>query len=73
PASDFVTILYESEKTLQVSVFDLQGRQVLSQLSDFKQNNKALLNVSALQQGMYFITLQNNVEQNLFTTRLLRN
>lgn len=72
PASETVTIFYESETPLQISIFDLQGRQVLSQLSDFKENNKVVLNVSALQQGMYFITLQNNEEQNLFTTRLLK-
>jgi len=72
PASETVTILYESEKPLYIFVYDLQGRQVLSQPSGLSENDKMLLNVSALQQGLYFVTLQDEKEQNLFTARLLK-
>ncbi|WP_133240794.1 T9SS type A sorting domain-containing protein [Marixanthomonas spongiae] len=72
PTSETVTISYNTEKSLYIKVYDIQGREVLFHLADFGENHKTTLDVSALRQGIYFVTLQNTEKQNLFTARLLK-
>ena len=72
PASDMITVMFESKQSLRVLVYDLQGRLILSQLSDFSKNNASQINVSALQQGMYLVSLQDTNENIVLTQRLLK-
>lgn len=72
PASDIITVMFESKQSLRVLVYDLQGRLILSQLSDFSNNNASQINVSALQQGMYLVSLQDTNENIVLTQRLLK-
>lgn len=57
PAMDVVNISLTKNETIQVCIFDLQGRQVYSQLIS---KIKAEINISHLQKGIYLIEIKEN-------------
>ncbi len=62
PANNVVMISYNTELTgdLQVQIMDLAGRTVAQQM--IENNGRATLEVSALQNGLYIVTLSENGE-----------
>jgi hypothetical protein len=71
PAREIVTIAYKTSAALQLSVYDLSGRKILSNPANFDENNRCNLNVSALTQGLYFVTLESEDEA-IWAERLLK-
>ena len=57
PAGDFINIQYESDHQLNVEIYDLNGRKILSKPVQFNNLNRFRINVSNLIQGLYIIYL----------------
>jgi hypothetical protein len=58
PASDEVTLLYETEELLRLSFFDIMGRRMFTIPAIFDDRNLLKIDVSTLSQGIYFVTIQ---------------
>lgn len=58
PSSDEVTLLYETQELLQLSFFDIMGRRIFTIPAVFDEKNLLNIDVSTLDQGIYFVTIQ---------------
>ncbi len=57
PASDFITIDYDSNRMLNFQIYNMQGKLIILQ-----HNNKRIINISKLKSGTYFIKIKENNE-----------
>lgn len=58
PAKDEVTLFYETDEILRLSFFDIKGRRMFTIPAVFDDRNLLKIDVSALSQGLYFVTIQ---------------
>ena len=58
PARDRITVLFESEDELQLSIFDMLGRRIFTIPALFDDVNQLSVDVTSLSQGLYFVTMQ---------------
>ncbi len=70
PAKDLVSINFNEvlSENMSISIFDIQGKLVLSKKS-LDLDNEASLDISNLESGMYFVKLKNG--QQLATKKLI--
>jgi hypothetical protein len=71
PADGEVTVLYRTEIPLTVSIFDVQGRLIYKNHAGFDNTNRYSIDVSALQQGIYFVALFDG-ETKIWTQKLIK-
>lgn len=66
PTTDYVDIQFKNNlsETFQVSVYDIQGRQVIPQ--SYYQNSKGTVNLSKLNAGIYFLKVINSNKTGIF-------
>lgn len=57
PVGDEVVLLYETTAPIQLEVYDVLGRKVLSEAAVFDAENTCTVNTSMLNQGLYFMRL----------------
>lgn len=58
PSSHEVTLLYDTNELLKLSFFDILGRRVFTIPAIFDERNLMKIDVSTLDQGIYFVTMQ---------------
>jgi hypothetical protein len=73
PAEDILSVLYETEKVVTISIYDILGREILTILVEFDENYQCSLDVSQLTQGVYFILLRDSNNEQLFSEKLIKN
>jgi hypothetical protein len=71
PASNSLTILYETQKAFKVAVYDTQGREVARQQADFSEGSRCEIDVSKLSNGMYLLSLLEGDRQ-IWTRRFIK-
>lgn len=70
PTTDLVNLKFgQTNKTINVNIYDLQGKLVLQTLNNTTQNNRLQLNISSLKTGMYFVKI--NDKQSSLTQKLI--
>lgn len=57
PVEDELTLLYETTERLQLEVYDVLGRKVLSESVVFDGNSQCKIDTSVLNEGVYFMRL----------------
>lgn len=67
PVEDFVIISSESEHIQEISIYDMTGKMLLTQITD---NQKQQVDLSSLRNGIYTIKIQSSDE--IFTTKILK-
>ncbi len=71
PAREEVTLLYKSEISLTVSIFDVGGRLIYRTDANFDSAGKYVMDVSSFQQGIYFVDLFDG-RSKVWTQKLLK-
>lgn len=71
PAGELITVFYDTDKNLQLYVFDILGRIVYSTAAVFDATSRMNMDVSALNPGLYFISLQEN-KQEVWTGKMIK-
>ena len=72
PAGDFINIQYESDHQLNVEIYDLNGRKILSKPVQFNNLNRFRINVSNLIQGLYIIYLVDDSNNEVAIYKMLK-
>ena len=72
PAGDFINIQYESDHQLNVEIYDLNGRKILSKPVQFNNLNRFRINVSNLIQGFYIIYLVDDSNNEVAIYKMLK-
>jgi hypothetical protein len=57
PATETLNILYETDTSLAVAIYDITGREIYREPAIFDLSNQVSVPVSGLFQGMYFVAL----------------
>ncbi|MCT8338583.1 T9SS type A sorting domain-containing protein [Flavobacteriaceae bacterium TK19130] len=71
PARDNITLFYDTDKHLQLDVFDMQGRLVLQTPAVFDDSQRFTVSVAALQQGVYILRLSEN-DTEVWSSRVIK-
>ena len=72
PAGDFINIQYESDHQLNIEIYDLNGRKILSKPVQFNNLNRFRINVSNLIQGFYIIYLVDDSNNEVAIYKMLK-
>ena len=72
PAGDFINIQYESDHQLNVEIYDLNGRKIISNPIQFNNLNRFRINVSNLIQGFYIIYLVDDSDNEVAIYKMLK-
>ena len=72
PAGDFINIQYESDHQLNVEIYDLNGRKIISNPIQFNNLNRFRINVSNLIQGFYIIYLVDDSNNEVAIYKMLK-
>ena len=72
PAGDFINIQYESDHQLNVEIYDLNGRKILSKPVQFNNLKRFRINVSNLIQGFYIIYLVDDSNNEVAIYKMLK-
>jgi hypothetical protein len=72
PAGDFINIQYESDHQLNIEIYDLNGRKILSKPVQFNNLNRFRINVSNLIQGLYIIYLVDDSNNEVAIYKMLK-
>ncbi len=73
PTKDELRLLFTIKRSCQVSIFDMLGREVMSVPAHFDESNLYNLNVSHLNEGVYVLTLRDDINgQLLFQGKILK-
>ena len=72
PAGDFINIQYWSDHQLNVEIYDLNGRKILSKPVQFNNLNRFRINVSNLIQGFYIIYLVDDSNNEVAIYKMLK-
>ena len=72
PAGDFINIQYESDHQLNIEIYDLNGRKILSKPVQFNNLNRFRINVSNLIQGFYIIYLVDDSDNEVAIYKMLK-
>ena len=72
PAGDFINIQYESDHQLNIEIYDLNGRKILSKPVQFNNLNRFIINVSNLIQGFYIIYLVDDSNNEVAIYKMLK-
>ena len=72
PAGDFINIQYESDHQLNVEIYDLNGRKILSKPVQFNNLKRFRINVSNLIQGLYIIYLVDDSNNEVAIYKMLK-
>ena len=72
PAGDFINIQYESDHQLNIEIYDLNGRKILSKPVQFNNLNRFRINVSNLIQGLYIIYLVDDFNNEVAIYKMLK-
>ncbi len=63
PMTDELSLLYKTEKSCYITIFDMLGREVMSVPANFDESNLCILNVSHLNEGIYLLTLRDDIDR----------
>ncbi len=72
PAGDFINIQYKSDRQLNVEIYDLNGRKIISNPIQFNNLNRFRINVSNLIQGFYIIYLVDDSNNEVAIYKMLK-
>lgn len=72
PAGDFINIQYWSDHQLNVEIYDLNGRKIISNPIQFNNLNRFRINVSNLIQGFYIIYLVDDSDNEVAIYKMLK-
>ena len=72
PAGDFINIQYGSDHQLNVEIYDLNGRKIVSNPIQFNNLNRFRINVSNLIQGFYIIYLVDDSDNEVAIYKMLK-
>jgi hypothetical protein len=72
PAGDFINIQYWSDHQLNVEIYDLNGRKIVSNPIQFNNLNRFRINVSNLIQGFYIIYLVDDSDNEVAIYKMLK-
>ena len=72
PAGDFINIQYKSDRQLNVEIYDLNGRKIVSNPIQFNNLNRFRINVSNLIQGFYIIYLVDDSDNEVAIYKMLK-
>ena len=72
PAGDFINIQYWSDHQLNVEIYDLNGRKIVSNPIQFNNLNRFRINVSSLIQGFYIIYLVDDSDNEVAIYKMLK-
>ena len=72
PAGDFINIQYKSDRQLNVEIYDLNGRKIISNPIQFNNLNRFRINVSNLIQGFYIIYLVDDSDNEVAIYKMLK-
>ena len=72
PAGDFINIQYESDHQLNIEIYDLNGRKILSKPVQFNNLKRFRINVSNLIQGFYIIYLVDDSNNEVAIYKMLK-
>ena len=72
PAGDFINIQYWSDHQLNVEIYDLNGRKIVSNPIQFNNLNRFRINVSNLIQGFYIIYLVDDSDNEVAIYKTLK-
>ncbi|MDA9341348.1 T9SS type A sorting domain-containing protein [Flavobacteriaceae bacterium] len=72
PAGDFINIQYWSDHQLNVEIYDLNGRKIVSNPIQFNNLNRFRINVSNLIQGFYIIYLVDDSDNEVAIFKMLK-
>lgn len=72
PAGDFINIQYGSDHQLNVEIYDLNGRKIVSNPIQFNNLNRFRINVSNLIQGFYIIYLVDGSDNEVAIYKMLK-
>ena len=72
PAGDFINIQYWSDHQLNVEIYDLNGRKIISNPIQFNNLNRFRINVSNLIQGFYIIYLVDDSNNEVAIYKMLK-
>jgi hypothetical protein len=71
PSDGELTVAFQTEEQLELSIYDTLGRKVYSSVAEFDNFDHYRLNISQLRSGLYFVALENNDDQ-VFVERLVK-
>lgn len=57
PVAEALNIIYETDTSLEVAIYDVTGRQMYREQANFDSSNQVSIPVSGLFQGLYFVSL----------------
>ncbi|RMA57801.1 T9SS type A sorting domain-containing protein [Ulvibacter antarcticus] len=72
PATEEVILFYHTEAQTQLTFYDLLGRSIHEVAVQFDTEDRCNLNVSAFEQGVYFVVLKDKNDKILLTKRLIK-
>ncbi len=72
PAFENITILFDSDLELTLTVYDIMGREVLSVPAQFDSLKQFHVNTGGLQNGIYFVNLRDTNDALVFSEKLLK-
>ncbi len=70
PAEDVIEINWGVEQSFSLSIFNLQGKEVVKQVG-FSNTSKASLDISQLDSGVYFVRIHDSMER-VITKKLIK-
>jgi hypothetical protein len=73
PTENVLSVLYETEKVVTITIYDILGREVFAIPAVFDDNYRCNLDVSQLRQGVYFLILRDSNDKQLFSEKLIKN
>ncbi len=71
PSINEITILYKTEKNLELTIFDVSGRLVYKQPANFNDVNEVYVNISSFSTGLYFVDLFDG-NRKVWTQKLIK-
>ncbi|MAN59666.1 MAG: hypothetical protein CMC08_07505 [Flavobacteriaceae bacterium] len=71
PATTSLTVLYSTQRSVDFAIYDIQGRVIVRQEALFSENSQLVIDVSALSEGLYFLSLLDDDSQ-VWTRRFLK-
>lgn len=73
PTDDYVNIEFEANNPLNIEIYDLNGRKIISAPVQFNNLNRFRINVLNLSQGMYIVYLVDKNNNEVAVYKLLKN
>jgi hypothetical protein len=73
PTTGNVTLLFDAKEPMEVTVYDILGREMLSRTAEFDERNQCKLDLSNLGEGVYFVLLRTYDRTLMFNGKLIKN